>query len=85
MQITGRIFNGGMNVGYVFEHQGQEYIGDITVRTDRDYTTEFAVFKSVDRQITFSNAIPMFTKKNVDMDYKTCKRYIQEFIDTLKN
>lgn len=83
--IIGEIWNGGINVGYVFEYNGQEYIGDITTRTDLDYINEFAVFKSVDRQITFDNAIPLFRKLDVSKDYASCKEYIQEFINTIKN
>lgn len=82
-RIIDKIFNGGINVGYVFEYEGQEYIGDITYERDFEQF-EFAVFKSVDRQITHDNAIPLFRKTDVEMDYDACKKYIEEFIDTLK-
>ena len=73
----------GANCGYVIEYNGQEYIADITVRTDMDYRTEFAVFKSVDQQITFDNAIPIFQKMDVRMDFGTLEKCIAEFIESI--
>ena len=72
----------GANVGYLIEYNGQEYITDITIRTDKEYRTEFAVFKSVDRQITFENAIPIYCKMDVAMDFEELKKCIDEFIES---
>ena len=73
----------GINCGYVIEYDGQEYIADITVRSDMNYRTEFAVFKSVDRQITLDNAIPIFRKMDVSMDFESLDKCIQEFIQNI--
>lgn len=81
--IKNKTVAGGLNVGYVIEVNGQEYIADITVRTDKDYCTEFAVFKSVDQQITFENALPVFVKEDVEMTYESLEKCIDEFIEQL--
>ena len=73
----------GMNCGYVIEYKGHEYIADITVRTDMDYCTEFAVFKSVEQQITFDNALPIYRKMDVAMNYDSLEECIEEFINQL--
>ena len=81
--IKNKTVAGGLNVGYVIEVNGQEYIADITIRTDKDYCTEFAVFKSVDQQITFENALPVFVKEDVEMSYESLEKCIDEFIEQL--
>jgi hypothetical protein len=81
--IINKTVAGCGNVGYVIEVNDQEYIADITVRTDKDYCTEFAVFKSVDQQITFANALPLYTKQNVEMTYESLEKCIDEFIEQL--
>ena len=85
--MTYKILNtlNGANCGYVIEYNGQEYIADITARSDMDYRTEFAVFKSVDQQITFDNAIPIFRKMDVGMDFGTLNECIWEFIESINN
>lgn len=81
--IKNKTVEGCGNVGYVIEVNGQEYIADITIRTDKDYCTEFAVFKSVDQQITFENALPVFVKEDVEMSYESLEKCIDEFIEQL--
>lgn len=81
--IKNKTVAGCGNVGYVIEVNGQEYIADITIRTDKDYCTEFAVFKSVDQQITFENALPVFAKEDVEMSYESLEKCIDEFIEQL--
>ena len=78
--IKNKSVGGDLNVGYVIEYNGQEYIADITVRTDLDYITEFTVFKSVGQQITFDNAIPIYRKEDVGMDFNSLECCIDEFI-----
>ena len=81
--IKNKTVAGCGNVGYVIEVNGQEYIADITIRTDKDYCTEFAVFKSVDQQITFENALPIFVKEDVEMSFESLEKCIDEFIEQL--
>ena len=83
-KILNKTVGGGRNCGYVIEVNGQEYIADITHRFDKDYRTEFCVFKSVDQQITFDNALPIFMKEDVSMDFRTLEECIEEFIEQLK-
>lgn len=82
-KILNKTIGGCGNVGYVIEVNGQEYIADITTRNDKDYRTEFCVFKSVNQQITFDNALPIFMKEDVGMDYSTLEECIDEFIKQL--
>lgn len=73
------------NIGYIIAYDGQEYIADITIRKDLDYRTECAIFKAVDRQITFDNAIPLYKKMDVDYSIEALEKCIDEFIDQLEN
>ncbi len=73
------------NIGYIIAYDGQEYIADITIRKDLDYRTECAIFKAVDRQITFDNAIPLYKKMDIDYSIEALEKCIDEFIDQLEN
>lgn len=79
-KILNKTIGGCGNIGYVIEVNGQQYIADITIRKDKDYRSEFCVFKSVNQQITFDNALPIFIKEDVNMDYSTLEECIDEFI-----
>lgn len=68
------------NYGYCIEYNDQEYITDITVKHDMNFRTEFAVFKSVDNQITFENALPLYKIMDVGLDFKTLEECIDKFI-----
>lgn len=69
-----------INITRVFEYGGQEYLADITVRTDLN-RTEFAVFKSKDGQFTFDDAIPLYSKRDVALSTEALTRGIAEFIN----
>lgn len=72
-----------MNITKIFNHNGQEYLADITIRSDKDYRTECAIFKSKDRQVTFDNAIQLYLKMDVDLTYDELERCVTEFIGQL--
>lgn len=65
------------NIGGLIEYNGQQYIADITTI---NCTPEFAVFKAVDEQITFDNAIPIFKKEGVDMNWDSWRECMEEFV-----
>lgn len=73
------------NCGYLIRHNNQEYIADITCRSDIDYRTEFAVFKAIDGQITFENALPIYKIMDVGFDFGALEKCIQEFIKYINN
>lgn len=79
----------GLNVGYIIVYNGQEYLADITVRTDKDYRTEFAVFKTKNQQIVFDGkgwpSLPIYTEKDVTMDFESLEQCIERAIDFIDN
>lgn len=66
----------------IFEYKGQEYLADVCVRRDL-LDTECAIFKSVDRQITFENGLPLYCKQRVPLTECALRDCINEFIDSL--
>lgn len=79
----------GLNVGYIIVYNGQEYLADITVRTDKDYRTEFAVFKTKNQQIVFDEtgwpSLPIYTEMDVMMDFESLEQCIERAIDFIDN
>lgn len=74
-----------INITRIFTHEGQEYLADITVRTDKDYRSECAIFKSEGGQFTFDTAIPLYLKMDVGLDYGALNECIAEFIEQLNS
>lgn len=74
----------GTNVTYIFEYNGQEYLADITFIPGSTYS-ECAIFKSVDQQLTFDNAIPLYRKEDVPMTYEALEDCIDEFLQQNKD
>lgn len=79
----------GLNVGYIIVYNGQEYLADITVRTDKDYRTEFAVFKTKNQQIVFDEtgwpSLPIYTEMDVMMNFESLDQCIERAIDFIDN
>lgn len=79
----------GLNVGYIIVYKGQEYLADITVRTDKDYCTEFAVFKTKNQQIVFDESglpsLPIYTEMDVTMNFESLEQCIERAIDFIDN
>lgn len=71
----------------IFYHKNQEYLADVTFMDADNFLghpypyTECAIFKSVDRQLTFENAIPLYCKQDVDVSKETLSDCIHEFIE----
>ena len=72
-----------MNVAYLIDYKGQEYLVDITYRSDMDYRTECAIFKTENAQFTFEDALPLYRKMDVDWSYDALEECIDEFIKQL--
>lgn len=70
----------------IFYHKGQEYLADLCLMNFCNYSgesdpyAECAIFKSVDRQITFDNAVPLYVKQDVGISEQTLSDCIHEFI-----
>ena len=69
----------------IFNHSGQEYLADITIRTDKDYRTECAIFKSKGGQFTFDDAIPLYLKIDVAISSDALDECIAEFVEQLNS
>lgn len=79
----------GINVGYIIVYKEQEYLADITIRTDKDYRTEFAIFKTKNQQIVFDEtgwpSLPIYTEMDVRMDYESLEQCIDRAIEYIDN
>lgn len=82
-----RKMNGHDGWGCFFTHKGQEYIADLTIRTDlgwitgQDFTIECIIFKAVDHQITFENALGVCYGLNCEYSADAVRRCVEDFID----
>ena len=72
-------WNEPRNIGCVFEYEGQEYLADIKWDYDK-WCSEFAIFTSVDKQITFENAIPLYKCEDVEFSQSYLKECIENYL-----
>lgn len=79
----------GFNVGYIIVYNGQEYLADITVRTDKNYRTEFMMFKTKNQQIVFDErgwpSLPIYVEMDVTMNFESLEQCIERAIDFIDN
>ena len=73
-----------LNVGYIIDYKGQEYIASIKIRADLGYRSEFAIFKSQGGQFTIDDALPLYRKEDVEFSYDALDKCIDEFIDSIE-
>ncbi len=66
----------------VFEHKGQEYIGSLIVQDAHAdwYGVECIIFKSVDKQITFGNALGVCIMRDCEFSQDALRERIEDFI-----
>ena len=70
----------GINLSCIFNHKGQEYLADITVRSDRDFQTELIIFKTTNGQFSFVDALGVCSGLNIGFDWESLKTCVEDFI-----
>lgn len=70
----------GLGWQCLFEHKGQEYLASLTIRSDRNYCVECIIFKAVDKQITFENALGVCYGLNCDYSPDAVRECVEDFI-----
>ena len=66
----------------LFEHKGQEYLASLIIQTAYAdfHGTECLIFKIVDKQITFENALGVCGMRNCEFTPGTLKDIVEDFI-----